>query len=267
LVYRICLGICTSKSRSSYDASGNLTGDGTVAYGYDARGRMSSATAAGVTTSYAVNAFGERIRKTGSSVPNGAANEYMYDEQGHLLGEYNSTGSIVNETVYLADTPVAILTGTAGTTVTSVTADWLDAPHILQNANKQNIWNWDHYAFGDNLPNQNPLGLGTFTYNLRFPGQHYDVESGLNYNYNPTLGRYVESDPLGLLAGINTYSYVNESPLMIIDPLGLCCPDDKNADKCSRHSGRENGPVGNRNRSRTAPLWLKTQAHFVNLTF
>jgi YD repeat-containing protein len=153
----------------TYDASGNLTGDGTVAYGYDARGRMSSATAAGVTTNYAVNAFGERIRKTDSSVPNGAANEYMYDEQGHLLGEYNSTGSIVKETVYLADTPVAILTSTAGTTVTSVTADWLDAPHILQNANKQNIWTWDHYAFGDNLPNQNPLGLGTLPTTCVFP--------------------------------------------------------------------------------------------------
>ncbi len=208
----------------AYDASGNLTGDGTVAYGYDARGRMSSATAAGVITSYAVNAFGERIRKTGSSVPNGAANEYMYDEQGHLLGEYNSTGGIVNETVYLADTPVAILTSTAGTTVTSVTADWLDAPHILQNANKQNIWTWDHYAFGDNLPNQNPLGLGTFIYNLRFPGQHYDVENGLSYNiqrdYNPKFGRYVQSDPLGLEAGINTYGYVNGNPIIRTDPDG-----------------------------------------------
>jgi YD repeat-containing protein len=64
----------------TYDASGNQTSDGTVTYGYDARGRMISA--AGVTTSYAVNAFGQRIRKTGSGVPNGAANEYVYDEQG-----------------------------------------------------------------------------------------------------------------------------------------------------------------------------------------
>lgn len=218
----------------SYDAAGNQIGDGTIIYVYDARGRMSSATAAGVTTSYAVNALGERIRKTGSSVPNGAANEYVYDEQGHLIGEYNSTGGILNETVYLGDTPVAVLSGTGGATVYSVSADWLNAPHIIQNATRQNVWTWDHYAFGDNLPSQNPLGLGTFTYNLRFPGQHYDVESGLNYNYfrdyNPTLGRYVESDPLGLLAGINTYSYVNGSPLTIIDPLGLCCPDDNNAD-------------------------------------
>ena len=89
-----------------------------------------------------------------------------------LLGEYNSTGGIVNETVYLGDTPVAVLTGTGGATVYSVSADWLNTPHIIQNASKQNVWTWDHYAFGDNAPNQNPSGLGAFTYNLRFPGQY-----------------------------------------------------------------------------------------------
>jgi RHS repeat-associated protein len=211
----------------TYDASGNLTGDGTVTYGYDARGRMSSATAAGVTTSYAVNAFGERIRKTGSDVPNGAANEYVYDEQGHLLGEYSSTGSIVNETVYLADTPVAVLSGTGGATVYSVSADWLSAPHIIQNASKQDIWTWDHFAFGDNGPNQNPAGLGGFTYNLRFPGQYEDAETALNYNYfrdyNPKLGRYIKSDPLGLIADNNTYSYANDNPISNVDSSGLYC--------------------------------------------
>jgi RHS repeat-associated protein len=55
------------------------------------------------------------------------------------------------------------------------------------------------YSFvDDNAPNQNPSGLGVFTYNLRFPGQYYDAETGLNYNgardYNPVLGRYIESD-------------------------------------------------------------------------
>jgi RHS repeat-associated protein len=208
----------------SYDASGNQIGNGTGTYAYDARSRMSSAIAGSITTSYAVNAFGERIRKIGSDVPNGEVNEYVYDEQGHLLGEYSSTGGIVNETVYLGNTPVAVLSGTGGATVYSVSADWLNSPHIIQNAGKQDVWTWDHYAFGDTLPNQNPAGLGTFNYNSRFPGQHYDAESGLNYNtfrdYNPTLGRYVESDPLGLAAGINTYDYAAANPLIKIDPRG-----------------------------------------------
>jgi RHS repeat-associated protein len=209
----------------SYDASGNQIGNGIDTYDYDARGRMSSALAAGVTTSYAVNGLGQRVRKTGGDVPNGEVNEYVYDEQGHLLGEYNSTGGIVNETVYLADTPVAVLTGASGATVYSVGADWLDAPHIIQNAGKQEVWTWDHYAFGDNVPNQNPSNLGTFVYNLRFPGQYKDVETNLNYNgfrdYNPTTGRYIESDPIGPRAGINTYAYVHANPLTSTDISGL----------------------------------------------
>jgi RHS repeat-associated protein len=209
----------------SYDASGNQIGNGIDTYAYDARGRMSSSIAAGVTTSYAVNGLGERVRKIGSDVPNGEVNEYVYDEQGHLIGGYNSTAGIVNETIYLANIPVAVLTGSGGATVYSVSADWLNTPHIIQNASKENIWTWDHYAFGDNAPNQNPSGLGIFVYNPRFPGQYKDAETGLNYNinrdYNPTLGRYVESDPIGLNGGINTYGYVNANPMAGIDIYGL----------------------------------------------
>ena len=62
-------------------------------------------------------------------------------------------------------------------------------------------------------------------YNLRFPGQYYMPETGLFYNYfrdyDPQTGRYIESDPIGLGGGINTYAYVGNSPLKAIDPFGL----------------------------------------------
>jgi RHS repeat-associated protein len=65
----------------------------------------------------------------------------------------------------------------------------------------------------------------SFVYNPRFPGQYFDAETGLNYNYqrdyDPATGRYVESDPIGLHSGINTFAYAGVSPLMLIDPLGL----------------------------------------------
>jgi RHS repeat-associated protein len=86
--------------------------------------------------------------------------------------------------------------------------------------------NWDHYDFGNNAPNQNPFGLGTFIYNQRFEDQYNDSESGINYNYlsdcyNPVIGRYCQFDPIGLAGGINGYAYVESNPLTKIDPFGL----------------------------------------------
>ncbi|KAB0702354.1 RHS repeat-associated core domain-containing protein, partial [Pseudomonas aeruginosa] len=66
---------------------------------------------------------------------------------------------------------------------------------------------------------------GSTQVNLRFPGQYYDAESGLHYNYfrdyDPETGRYVESDPIGLDGGLNTYAYVGSNPVGLVDPNGL----------------------------------------------
>jgi RHS repeat-associated protein len=94
------------------------------------------------------------------------------------------------------------------------------------------VWRWDQQEpFGVNVADENPSGLGTFDLPLRLPGQRYDAETGLHYNYfrdyDPSLGRYGESDPIGLQGRINTYAYVNSSPLTHVDVNGLrtqiCC--------------------------------------------
>ncbi|MCA3022888.1 MAG: RHS repeat-associated core domain-containing protein [Rhodocyclaceae bacterium] len=86
------------------------------------------------------------------------------------------------------------------------------------------LWKWDSLPFGDTLPNSNPSGLGVLNFNHRFPGQYYDKETGLyqnwNRDYDPSLGRYVQSDPWGLRAHPNTYTYVGAVPTIAIDPHG-----------------------------------------------
>lgn len=87
------------------------------------------------------------------------------------------------------------------------------------------LWRWEGDAFGNTAANEDvDADTNLLTMPLRFPGQYKDPESGLNYNYfrdyNPATGRYVQSDPIGLIGGLNTYGYVGASPLMYYDPEG-----------------------------------------------
>jgi RHS repeat-associated protein len=81
-------------------------------------------------------------------------------------------------------------------------------------------------AFGEATLDEDPDGDGTdLALNTRFPGQYFDAESGLHYNYfrdyDPTTGRYVESDPSGLMDGTNTYAYTKSNPILFTDSSGL----------------------------------------------
>src|SRR5207253_1088515 len=123
-----------------------------------------------------------------------------YDEQGRLLGEYDVAGKLVQETVWLEDLPVATLrpTGAMGAptpiNVYYVHADHLGSPRaVTRPVDNAVMWQWDTTdPFGANPANENPANQGNFTYNLRFPGQYYDAQTGTNYNaardYDPTVG-------------------------------------------------------------------------------
>jgi RHS repeat-associated protein len=108
-----------------------------------------------------------------------------------------------------------------------VEADHLGTPRQARDDTGRLVWRWmPGEPFGSDEAETDPDGDGTpFDFNLRFPGQYLDRETGLHYNYfrdyDPSAGRYVQSDPIGLAGGINTYGYVGGNPLSYIDPLGL----------------------------------------------
>ena len=131
--------------------------------------------------------------------------------------------------VWLEDIPVAVLKkDSAGATQAYyIQADHLNTPRVILNSANTPVWRWDNSdAFGQGLPEEDPDGDGQlFEYNLRFPGQYADKETGLNYNYfrdyDSATGRYIQSDLVGLKGGLNLYAYVDGNPLSYSDSLGL----------------------------------------------
>ncbi len=251
------------------DATGNITADpvaavGAVTYTYDDRadvpfGRLAKSQGPGAQWDYLHNYFGQRIRKSGSSyTPTGGSQLtpqayvgstdtlFYYDLQGHLIAEVDgSVGATVSpkpvkrEYIWLGDTLVAIIAGSAPNTVIGtsnapavyyVHTDHLDTPRMVTDTGGNRRWTWDLMAsepFGATAANEAPAGQSgaqVMAMNLRFPGQYLDKETGSFYNYfrsyNPSTGRYLQSDPIGLEGGLNTYAYVEGNPLSYADSTG-----------------------------------------------
>lgn len=103
--------------------------------------------------------------------------------------------------------------------VSALSAGLVKASEQVGNASQQVHWAADYEPFG-----QVTIANNTEPQNLRFPGQYYDSETGLSDNwhrtYDPATGRYLQSDPIGLLGGINTYAYAYQNPLTFVDPDG-----------------------------------------------
>ena len=213
----------SSTESFTYDATGNMLSYSApfadYSFSYDARNRQMEAFVGAIGTSFLINGLGQRIAQINVSVP-----EFFFvnDEAGHLIGKYDGGGNPLQETVWLGDLPVAVLSP-AGRFY--IAPDHLGAPHQITDASGAVVWQWNHDPFGNGDPSD---PLGNFSYDLRFPGQFYDKSTKLHYNYfrdyDPRTGRYIESDLVGLRGGINTYAYVANRVTGLVDPEGTQPP-------------------------------------------
>jgi RHS repeat-associated protein len=219
------------------DSAGNLTSYGAKTFSYDSANRMKQSVVGSTTTAYRYNGLGQRTTKLATTGATTVVTHYSYASDGKYLGQtqLNPDGTYAqgDEYIWLDDTPIAQVHTVYGTNnaitsqqLTYIHADHLNTPRAMTDASKKIVWKWESEAYGRTAPNGDPDGDGVqHRLDLRFPGQIADAETGFYYNmnryYDPMMGRYTQSDPIGLEGGLNTYGYVGADPIKYFDIDGL----------------------------------------------
>lgn len=208
-----------------YDANGNTTqrnANGQIQnYVYDVDNRLIEVKdgSGGMIATYTYDPFGRKIKKD----VGGAVTYYLYSNEG-LIGEYDKTGAEIKIYGYKPDStwttdPVLMK---EGANYYFYHNDHLGTPQKMTSISGVVVWSAIYDAFGKATIDAGVTAVSS----LRFPGQYYDQEIGLHYNwhrfYDPGTGRYVSEDPLSLAGrNENIFKYVKNNPVNIIDPLGL----------------------------------------------
>jgi RHS repeat-associated protein len=198
-----------------------------------------TATVAGINPTGTVTFYDGTSALGSATLTNGSAS---FSQAFAATGNHSLTASYSGDAANSPGiSPIASLGVAQAATVYYVQPDHLDTPRSIIDTTGNVVWAWDNTdPFGANVPNENPSNQGQFSFNLRFPGQYADKETTLYYNvnrsYDPATGRYIESDPIGLGGGVNTFAYVGGDPLGASDPLGLLSLSEKTLEQALKRA-------------------------------
>ncbi len=211
---------------------------------------------------YIYNGMGQRTRKVVHEADeSNRTTVYHYDLRGMLITETDASGMVLRDYLWANGQPVAqIEVAGEAEQITYLYPDHLMTTRLGMDETGTVVWRWEGEAFGESEAEEDPDGDGReVVMRLRFPGQYHDTETNLFYNWNryydPTIGRYITSDPIGLVGGANTYLYTYANPLRFIDPTGLYLPNFPEGSDCHYQVFKE------RNASRTYGKESLTMIH------
>ncbi|MUZ50205.1 RHS repeat family protein, partial [Shigella flexneri] len=212
---------------------------GTQSYRYDAEHRMVEVTTARGTYRYVYDALGRRTEKQHISPDGKPYNRTKFLWDGMRLAQESrpeGTGSLYIYRDQGSYEPLARVdkAGKEGPNrILYFHTDVNGAPEEMTDSDGKIVWETGYQVWGNTIQEKDHGGVEQ---NLRYQGQYLDRETGLHYNlhryYDPDVGRFMVTDPIGLRGGLNLYSYA-PNPLKYADPLGLtpCAVSNQKANR------------------------------------
>ena len=205
----------TASTVFTSDPNGNTIAENARSYVYDSLNQLIGVwDGSTLIAQYTFNGIGQRIKKVTAA----GTKIFHYDSSGHIIAETDGAGQMLAEYIYLGDQLFAMIR--PGEAVYYYHNDHLGTPQVLTDASGNVAWKAAYAPFG-----KVQISVSAVENNFRFPGQYFDSETGLSYNYRRTydfnIGRYITADPIGLRGGINPFVYAEGNPINEVDPEGL----------------------------------------------